>query len=60
MVREGLGGVDSRNSMVGTGRPKAEDLWREQGQHAITALCYSRVEGIFPTPFGKDSERNFF
>ena len=37
----------------------ADDLWREQGQHDGTTMCYSIAEWTFPTPSRKDSERNF-
>lgn len=38
--------------------PEAEDLWREQGEHAHTAF-YTMGTGLFQVSSGKDWERNF-
>ena len=53
MARKGLGGVGFRNCTTGTGRPEAEDLWREQGQHAIITCVIVELRGSSQLHQGK-------
>lgn len=43
--RDGQRGAGPRNSVVGVRLPKAEYLWREQGQHPINSPCYGIAAG---------------